>query len=372
MIESFNRKRRGISEILASIVLIVMTVISGATLYAFVTGFFSSTATSMNANVEPSLLIPTGSNVATWSITIKNAGTVDIKSVIVNLYNGDALLSSINYSPKTLLAPGQETTILQIGNTVTSPSGATFSAITPSQTKPPSSRVTHTYLNDGNYTVTVIASDDNNKPGWGHRGVSYITITVTNNSSVLIATLTSSGDELIATTNQNISSTPYYLMIWQLSPNVQLVASTKTGTSLTATGLPNHGYLAFVEKYSVSKTTIKNLSNSYSYYVFLPPNSPLTVNVSATPTYGKAPLTVSFTAIANGGTGNYTYYWDFGDGTNSTTTPSGSDSSGTSSPSMPLTGSNIITGKTYNYQIIITFANGANKTITGSVTASPF
>ncbi len=124
-IESFNRKRRGISPILATIILIVITVVVGAMLYGFVTGFFSSSATSMNANVQTSLVIPSGSTAATWSVTIKDAGTVDIKSIAVTLYNGSTTLSSITYSPTTPIAPGLEVTISQIGTSI-SPSGAAF------------------------------------------------------------------------------------------------------------------------------------------------------------------------------------------------------------------------------------------------------
>jgi len=129
-IRSLNRKRHGISPILATIILIVITVVVGAMLYAFVTGFFSSTATSMNANVEANLVIPSGSSAATWSVTVKDAGTVGIKSMTVELYSGNTLLSSISYSPSTPISPGQEVTISEIGNAV-SPSGA--SLLTPNQ-----------------------------------------------------------------------------------------------------------------------------------------------------------------------------------------------------------------------------------------------
>jgi len=129
-IRSLNRKHRGISPILATIILIVITVVVGAMLYGFVTGFFSSSATSMNANVEPSLVIPSGSSVATWSVTVKDAGTVGIKSMTVDLYSGNTLLSSISYSPSTPISPGQEVTLSEIGNAI-SPSGA--SLLTPNQ-----------------------------------------------------------------------------------------------------------------------------------------------------------------------------------------------------------------------------------------------
>jgi PKD repeat protein len=43
--------------------------------------------------------------------------------------------------------------------------------------------------------------------------------------------------------------------------------------------------------------------------------SPLTAAASGTPTTGNAPLSVSFTGSATGGTAPYTYSWNFGDGT---------------------------------------------------------
>ncbi len=121
---SFSRKRRGISPILATIILIVITVVVGAMLYGFVTGFFSSSATSMNANVQTNLIIPSGSNAATWSVTIKNAGTVNIKSIAVTLYNASNKAMSIISYPSAYVSPGQEVTISQIGSTLTSPTGA--------------------------------------------------------------------------------------------------------------------------------------------------------------------------------------------------------------------------------------------------------
>ncbi len=44
---------------------------------------------------------------------------------------------------------------------------------------------------------------------------------------------------------------------------------------------------------------------------------PLTVSVSASPSRGYNPLTTTFHAVAGGGTGKYTYTWDFGDGNKS-------------------------------------------------------
>ena len=47
-------------------------------------------------------------------------------------------------------------------------------------------------------------------------------------------------------------------------------------------------------------------------------NPPLNASAIASPTSGKAPLTVNFTGSASGGTTPYTYKWNFGDGQTST------------------------------------------------------
>lgn len=114
----FKRKYKGISPILATIILIVITVVVGAMLYGFVTGFFSSTATSMNANVETSLVIPSGATSATWTLTVKNAGSVAITSMTVSLYapNGTAIVSGYTPANMPKLAPGQEYTVTLSGS----------------------------------------------------------------------------------------------------------------------------------------------------------------------------------------------------------------------------------------------------------------
>jgi len=48
-----------------------------------------------------------------------------------------------------------------------------------------------------------------------------------------------------------------------------------------------------------------------------PPPSPLVVEITATPTEGTMPVTVSFTSHVGGGVPPYTYDWEFGDGSKS-------------------------------------------------------
>jgi len=47
-------------------------------------------------------------------------------------------------------------------------------------------------------------------------------------------------------------------------------------------------------------------------------SSTLSVSISANPMSGNAPLTVHFHSSVSGGTGRYSYYWMFGDGSSST------------------------------------------------------
>jgi PKD repeat protein len=47
-------------------------------------------------------------------------------------------------------------------------------------------------------------------------------------------------------------------------------------------------------------------------------STPLSASATASPTTGNAPLAVNFTGSATGGTGPYTYSWNFGDGSTST------------------------------------------------------
>jgi len=69
---------------------------------------------------------------------------------------------------------------------------------------------------------------------------------------------------------------------------------------------------------------------------------PLSAEINASPTSGYAPLSVSFTASASGGTSPYSYSWDFGDGnTSSSQNPSHTYSSaGTYTVTLTVTDSN--------------------------------
>lgn len=52
-----------------------------------------------------------------------------------------------------------------------------------------------------------------------------------------------------------------------------------------------------------------------------PPISTIMIRMEYSPEEGNAPLTVSFHANVTGGEAPYSYFWSFGDGTNSTSGP---------------------------------------------------
>jgi PKD repeat protein len=58
-------------------------------------------------------------------------------------------------------------------------------------------------------------------------------------------------------------------------------------------------------------------NSTWSFNFSGSPSSPLSVSVHATPLSGFAPLTVTFTSLASGGTRPYTYFWTLGDGATS-------------------------------------------------------
>jgi PKD repeat protein len=84
-------------------------------------------------------------------------------------------------------------------------------------------------------------------------------------------------------------------------------------------------------------------------------STPLTAATTASPTTGNAPLSVAFTGSATGGTAPYSYSWDFGDGSTSTT----------QNPSHTYS-----TAGTYTATLTVTDGSSPAKTATSSVTVT--
>lgn len=97
--------RRAISPIIATIIVIVITVVAGAFLYTYATGMMRSGAASQVANIQSiSLVVPSGTGAGTLTATISNAGTVTIDSINLTSFNGQQVNEAFIQSP---IAPGQ-------------------------------------------------------------------------------------------------------------------------------------------------------------------------------------------------------------------------------------------------------------------------
>ncbi|MCI4354884.1 MAG: PKD domain-containing protein, partial [Thermoplasmata archaeon] len=73
-------------------------------------------------------------------------------------------------------------------------------------------------------------------------------------------------------------------------------------------------YTAYVTAYDSASAS---QTQSWSIYVTANGSGPLSVVADATPLAGTAPLLVTYTALASGGTPAYAYSWSFGDGATS-------------------------------------------------------
>jgi PKD repeat protein len=158
----------------------------------------------------------------------------------------------------------------------------------------------HTYLYSGNYTATVHVTDHSG-------GTAVATLPITVSSTPFSATCNAaptSGQLPLAVA---FSATPVggsgtYTYDWNFGD----------GSPHSTLQNPNHTYTA-VGNYTATVTVgsqgqTVTCSSSVSVY------SPLAVTCSVDPHNGPAPLTANFSATPSGGTGTYTYDWDFGDG----------------------------------------------------------
>ncbi|BBE42059.1 hypothetical protein NAS2_0670 [Conexivisphaera calida] len=113
--------RRAISPIIATIILIVITVVAGAFLYTYATGMLRSGAASQVANVQSiTLTVPNGSGDGTLTVTVQNGGTVAIKGVSLVDFNGSTESKPL-ISSTTPISPGQSASgSVQVGPNVDS------------------------------------------------------------------------------------------------------------------------------------------------------------------------------------------------------------------------------------------------------------
>jgi len=118
-------RRKAISPIIATLILIVITVVAGVMLYGFVTGFMAKTTSSSNAVAQISIAsagVSYSGNSST--IVLTNTGTTSVTITKVNLLNattGAVLSSATNVTPTTI--HGGKTVTLTAFNFTSTPEG---------------------------------------------------------------------------------------------------------------------------------------------------------------------------------------------------------------------------------------------------------
>ena len=161
----------------------------------------------------------------------------------------------------------------------------------------------HTWIAEGSYEATLTVGDS-----CGHTATAVLPI---NAYAPVAPTITPSAT--CGTVPINVCFTPSatgglppYIYAWSFGD----------GTPPSSDQLPCHNYLA-PNTYTVILTATDSVGNvgSTSATIRVVPLIALQVAASADTTFGLAPLLVHFSKTVSGGSGPFTYAWNFGDGT---------------------------------------------------------
>jgi flagellin-like protein len=106
--------RKAISPLLATIILIAITIVGGLVVYSIFTSSAGTAGSQSSLQVvSDQLVVPTGGGSATWAITVKNQGNKPIQTMSVTL--GTTTLTGCSSSGLVLITPascsGTSTTI---------------------------------------------------------------------------------------------------------------------------------------------------------------------------------------------------------------------------------------------------------------------
>ena len=100
----YLKKVKAISPIIATIILIVITVVAGGFIYAYVSGMLHSGASTNVADVQSISLIPTTTG-GTLALTVSNGGAAAITGVSYE-FNGVTPATAFTLSPSTIQPGG--------------------------------------------------------------------------------------------------------------------------------------------------------------------------------------------------------------------------------------------------------------------------
>ncbi len=232
-----------------------------------------------------------------------------LQSSASTAYDVSPLTVSISASPTSGTAP----LTVSFTSTVSGGSGGyTYSWSFGDGGTSSSANPSHTYSSAGTYTATLTVTDSNNDQDTSNS----ITITVSATWSV---SLSASGDALTATASQSVTSTSYFLVIWDETTDSMLTYTT-TGTLATSTGTPGNTYIAYVGPSTsslsgeVAESSSVSLANAW------------TVSLSA-----SGDTLTATTSQDVGPTPYYLVIWDESTSSALTSAGSGTSTSGTGS-----------------------------------------
>lgn len=99
-----EKTRKGVSPLIATIILIAITVAVGAAIYSYVTSISGVLGTQLNIQVQSIDLIRTPQGTVLVSVTVKNAGNKPITSCVVTLWADNGEVQDISLGT---IDPGQ-------------------------------------------------------------------------------------------------------------------------------------------------------------------------------------------------------------------------------------------------------------------------
>ncbi len=299
-----RRSRRGVSDVVATILLLALTVTLFASIFAFVTSFPSPPPQNANEFQASLVLAPGGTAVSGINIThltgpaVSSTGLIYLKSA--------AYPNSCPFSTSMTVGSGISTSSWNLGQTWS----RTFTSICGTPTTDPLPDNITVYVVSGSQLLYSVVL-----PGQSIITPPVITSTWVSSNPVaqgapfsVYATIT--GGVKPNSVYANLATVP------GLPSNpVKMVLYHGQWTYNATSGAAGPGTLTgFVNASgSAGQTTAAAVTIRVTG-----PTGQLYVSITAQPTSGVYPLAVSFATTQSGGTGPFTYSWNFGDGGTST------------------------------------------------------
>ncbi|MDG6907322.1 MAG: hypothetical protein JRN20_16235 [Nitrososphaerota archaeon] len=112
------KKKAGISPIVATIILIAITVAAGLVVYGIMNGVIGTASNNTQISVIQATLVQTsGSSGSSFSMTVKNSGSQPLNSVTVSVpsLGLSTSLKTLTITPSGALSPGESVSVTSGG-----------------------------------------------------------------------------------------------------------------------------------------------------------------------------------------------------------------------------------------------------------------